>query len=77
MRYSIRPHAAAASDAVRALERDLTAARLSWDDTSRLAFDRAHADPVLAAGRHVAEELSSLAEDLSSALSSVADMQLP
>ena len=74
---SLQPLATAAHEAVRNLERTLASTRPSWDDAKRQSFDQQHADVVVAAGRRVADELASLAEDLASALTSVRDTGLP
>ena len=77
MMQSLQPQATAAHEAVRALERTLASTRPGWEDEKRRSFDQRHADVVVAAGRRVAEELTSLAQDLASALASVKDAGLP
>jgi hypothetical protein len=73
----LQPQATAAREAVRTLERALASTRPGWDDTRRQSFDRQHADVVVAAGREVANELSSLAQELAGALTAVRDTGLP
>lgn len=77
MTQSLQPQAAAAREAVRALERSLATTRSGWDDAKRQSFDRRHADVVVTAGRRVADELESLAEEMSSALAVVKDSGPP
>ena len=77
MRQSLRPHAAAALEAVRSLDRALEAARPGWNDAKRQSFDQQYADGIVAAGRRIANDLASLSEDLEIALSSVRDTDLP
>ncbi len=61
------PTAVGYADAARALERSLAETRPHWDDTARLAFDRQHADPLLADARRTAAELNQLAQELNAA----------
>jgi hypothetical protein len=77
MTPSLQPQATAAREAVRALERTLASTRPGWDDEKRQSFDQRHADVVVAAGRRLADELTSLAQDLASALASVRNTGLP
>ena len=72
MTYSIQPHAAAAKESVRTLERSLSASRSHWNDATRQSFDQRHAETIVASGRKTANELTSLAQDLANALSSLA-----
>jgi len=68
---SLEPHATAARDAVRSLERALAEARSQWDDATRQGFDQRHGQPIVATGRKAAEELASLARELAAALASL------
>jgi hypothetical protein len=58
----------ALADTTRSLERTLAETRAQWDDTARQAFDRRHADPILADARKATRTLSLLAQELSSAM---------
>ncbi len=71
MTFSIRPQAAAAKESVRTLERSLSASRSQWNDATRHSFDQRHAEVLLASGLRTANELTSLAQDLANALSSL------
>ena len=62
------PAAAGYADAECDLERSLAETRSHWDDTARLAFDRQHADPLLADARHTAAELNQLSQELNAAI---------
>lgn len=73
MTGSLDPAAAAFTEAVRALERSLADARAQWDDTARRAFDRQHAEPVLADARKAMTEISQLARELNAAVRLLAD----
>jgi hypothetical protein len=64
---AIDSHATALNGALRTLERALADTRSGWDDQARHAFDRRLADPVVAGGRKVADQLSRLAQDLAAA----------
>ena len=68
MKHSLQPHAAAAQEAARSLERALTSSRAQWDDATRQSFDRRHADVVVTSGRKVSDELASLAQELANAM---------
>ncbi len=68
MIHSLHPHATAAEDSVRSLERALASSRSQWNDATRQSFDRRHADVVVTSGRKVANELASLAQELAGAL---------
>ena len=59
-------------ESVRALERALASSRSQWDDATRQTFDQRYAEVVVASGRKVANELSSLAQELAGALVSLA-----
>jgi hypothetical protein len=69
---SLEPQATGAQESVRALERALAAARSQWDDATRQSFDQRQAEGIVAAGRSAASALASLAQELASALSSLA-----
>lgn len=71
MTHSLQPQAAAAQEAVRSLERALTSSRSQWADATRQSFDQRQADVLVTSGRMVADELSSLAQELTSALASL------
>jgi hypothetical protein len=62
------PEAAGYAEAERDLERSLAETRPHWDDTARLAFDRQHADPLLADARRTATELNQLSQELNAAI---------
>ncbi len=62
------PAAAGYAEAERDLERSLVETRPHWDDTARLAFDRQHADPLLADARRTATELNQLSQELNAAI---------
>ena len=68
---SLQPQATGAQESVRALERALAESRAQWNDATRLAFDRSHADVAVASGRKVARELADLSEELAAALSAL------
>jgi hypothetical protein len=67
MTGSLDPPAIAFADAVGTLERLLAATRPQWDDSARWAFDRQHAEPLLADARRTATELNQLAQELNAA----------
>jgi hypothetical protein len=77
MTQSLQPQATAAREAVRTLEPTLVSTRPGWNDARRQSFDQRHAVVVVAAGRGIADELASLAQELASALASVRDTDLP
>lgn len=77
MTQSLQQQATAAREAVRTLERTLASTRPAWNDARRQTFDQQHAEVVVDAGRRIADELASLAEELASALASVRDTGLP
>ena len=68
MGASLDPHASAAADALRALERALAQARSQWNDPVRNAFDQRYAEPVIASAVRSVNELAGLARELKSAL---------
>ncbi len=67
MTGSLDPPAIAYADALGTLERSLAQTRPQWDDSARLAFDRQHAEPLLADARRTATALSQLAQELNAA----------
>ncbi len=73
MPLSMNQQAMAAQEAIRALERALMSSQSQWADDTRQAFDRQHAQDVVAAGHKVAEELAALARELSTALTLLQD----
>lgn len=68
MSQSLQPHATAARESVHALERALASSRSQWDDAMRQSFDQQHVEMIVASGRSVANELTSLAQELAGAL---------
>ncbi len=71
MKPTLGSKAAAASEAIRALERAMTASRGQWDDSTRQSFDQRHAESILASGRTVSSELATLAQELEAAFASL------
>lgn len=71
MAGSLQSEAVEATEAVTALERALAASLTQWDDATRQSFDQRHAEVIVASGRKVANEVVSLAQELSSALASL------
>lgn len=71
MAQSLQPHATAAHESTRALERALASASLQWGDATRQSFDQRHSEVIVASGRKVANDLSSLAQQLAAALASL------
>jgi len=69
--HSLQPHASAAQESVRFIERALASSRSQWDDVTRQSFEQQHAEVVVASSRKLADELASLAEELAIALSSL------
>jgi hypothetical protein len=71
MAQSLSSHARLAEESIRSLERALASSRSQWSDATRQSFDRRHVEAIVSSGRKVAVELSSLAQQLSAALSSL------
>jgi|APMI01.1.fsa_nt_gi hypothetical protein len=71
MATPLTSHATAAQEAVRALERSLTSSRSQWGDATRQAFDKRYAEPAVESGRKAAADLSTLAQQLASALAAL------
>lgn len=71
MNTSLTPHATAAQESVRALERVLATTRSQWGDATRQAFDQQHAEVAVGSGRKAAKELAALAQQLTTALASL------
>ncbi len=71
MAKSLHPHAALAQDSLRALMEVLSSSRSQWDDAARQAFDQQYVEVVLASGKKVANELTSLAADLARCLAAL------
>ena len=68
MSATLEPHAAAAADALLALERALVETSSQWNDRTRHDFDERYAIPILASGRKTVSELSDLSGELSRAV---------
>jgi hypothetical protein len=71
MAQSLSHHATLAQESIRSLERALASSRSQWSDAARQSFDQRHVEVIVSSGRKVAVELSSLAQQLSAALSSL------
>ena len=71
MAAPLGPHAAAAAEALRALERALAGSRSQWNDATRQSFDERHVEPILVSSRKVASDLAALASELNSALKDI------
>lgn len=73
MVHSLEPQATTAHESVRALERALASSCSQWNDATRQAFDQRHTEVIVASGRTVADELTSLAREFAAALASLPD----
>jgi hypothetical protein len=71
MAPSLVSHATLAQESVRSLDRALATSRSQWSDATRQSFDQRHVEVIVSSGRKVAAELSSLAQQLSAAFSSL------
>jgi len=71
MAASLGSRATQAQEVARSLERALAASRSQWGDATRQSFDQRHADVIVSSGKKVADELSSLAQELASAIESL------
>jgi hypothetical protein len=71
---SLDPAASAAAQALRALQSALEASRAQWDDPVRRTFDQRFADRIVTDGRRTVGELTTLAQELRSATSTIAGL---